>query len=243
MHVERHLLPHLGGLLLSELAGRHITDMITTLAATNNRYGRAPTPSTLHRIRATLRSALNAAVREGLLQDNPARYVEVPSPRRPHALVWTAQRVEAWRLTGERPAVAMWTTEQIATFLTSVAHDRLAVMWWLIALRGLRRGEAAGLRWADIDLDTGVLMVEQQPSMLTDLLAYAAEATARLVLAAAARNPGRRHRRNDRQAKSAGAVEINEPRRPVTKRSKNRMGARRRRPHTSHRRPTKIKAA
>jgi integrase len=28
-------------------------------------------------------------------------------------------------------------------------------MWWLIALRGLRRGEAAGLRWVDVDLDSG----------------------------------------------------------------------------------------
>jgi integrase len=35
-------------------------------------------------------------------------------------------------------------------------------MWWLIALRGLRRGEAAGLRWADVDLDAGLAMIEQQ---------------------------------------------------------------------------------
>jgi integrase len=35
-------------------------------------------------------------------------------------------------------------------------------MWWLIALRGLRRGEAAGLRWIDIDLDQRVVMIEQQ---------------------------------------------------------------------------------
>jgi integrase len=31
--------------------------------------------------------------------------------------------------------------------------------WWLIALRGLRRGEACGLRWTDIDLDHGVLFI------------------------------------------------------------------------------------
>ena len=99
-----------------------------------------------------------------LLRDNPARYVEVPSPRRPHAQVWTAQRVEAWQQTGERPSVAVWTTEQTATFLTFGAQDRLAVMWWLIALRGLRRGEAAGLRWADVDLDAGVFMVEHSAS-------------------------------------------------------------------------------
>ncbi|MFF5084293.1 tyrosine recombinase XerC [Actinoplanes sp. NPDC000266] len=144
------------------LAGRHITDMITAIAVTTNRYGRTPIPSTLHRIRATLRSASNAAIREGLLRDNPARYVEVPSPRRPHALVWTAQRVEAWRQSGERPAVAAWTTEQTATFLGFMAKDRLAVLWWLIALRGLRRGEAAGPRWADMDLEAGVAMIEQQ---------------------------------------------------------------------------------
>jgi hypothetical protein len=95
VHVERHLIPHLGQIRLSELTGRHITDMITAIGAATNRYGRTPSPSTLHRIRATLRSALNAAIREGLLRDSPARYVEVPSPRRPHALVWTAQRVEA----------------------------------------------------------------------------------------------------------------------------------------------------
>jgi integrase len=35
-------------------------------------------------------------------------------------------------------------------------------MWWLIALRGLRRGEAAGLRWCDIDLDAGTLTIAQQ---------------------------------------------------------------------------------
>jgi integrase len=136
--------------------------MITALTATDNRYGRTPTPSTLHRIRATLRSALNAAIREFLLRDNPARYVEVPSPRRPHARVWTAPAGQGLEQTGERPSVAVWTTEQTATFLTFVAQDRLAVMWCLIALRGLRRGEAAGLRWADADLDAGVFMVEQQ---------------------------------------------------------------------------------
>ena len=367
VHVENHLIPHLGRIRLSELAGRHITDMITSLAATDNRYGRAPTPSTLHRIRATLRSALNAAIREGLLRDNPARYVEVPSPRRPHALVWTNQRVEAWRQTGERPSVAVWTTEQTATFLAFIARDRLAVLWWLIALRGLRRGEAAGLRWADVDLDAGAAMIEQQrianghlvtvgppktaasrrlvaldrhtvrllrehrrrqrgeqraagdgwqdsgyvfttedgaplhpdfltrrfhrlvlesglppvrlhdlrhgaaslahcagvdlktvqaqlghssivltadtyTSVLTNLLAYAAEATAKLVLAAAARNPGRRHRRNNQPPKSAGTGLTVPSERPLSRHYSRRKGGKSGRPHTSHRRPTKIKA-
>jgi hypothetical protein len=37
----------------------------------------------------------------------------------------------------------VWTAGQTATFRGLVANDRLAVMWWLIALRGLCRGAAA----------------------------------------------------------------------------------------------------
>jgi hypothetical protein len=72
-----------------------------------------------------LRAALNLAVREGVLEANPARHVEVAGYRRPHAQVWTDGRVEQWRRTGQRPAVAVWTAEHLATFLTAVAEDSL----------------------------------------------------------------------------------------------------------------------
>jgi Phage integrase family len=49
--------------------------------------------------------------------------------------------------------VAVWTTAKVAQFLQHVATDELFALWWLVALRGLRRGEAAGLRWCDVDLD------------------------------------------------------------------------------------------
>ncbi|MFG2045231.1 hypothetical protein [Dactylosporangium sp. NPDC048998] len=35
----------------------------------------------------------------------------------------------------------------------------LYALWWLIDLRGARRGEACGLRWSEVDLDRGVLFV------------------------------------------------------------------------------------
>jgi hypothetical protein len=160
--VERHLIPHLGRIALGELNARRVADMVAAVASTPTRYGRLPSPSTLHRIRATLRSALHAAIREGLLRDNLTRDVEVPSPRRPQAWVWTEHRVEEWRNTGQRFAVGVWTTRQTAAFLGFVAGDRLSAMWWLIALRRLRRGEAAGLRWVDADLAEKVVMIGQQ---------------------------------------------------------------------------------
>jgi len=42
---------------------------------------------------------------------------------------------------------------QTATFLGAIREHPLYAAYHLIALRGLRRGEACGLRWCDIDLD------------------------------------------------------------------------------------------
>ena len=43
--------------------------------------------------------------------------------------------------------MAVWTARQTAEFLRSIEGHRLYAAYHLIALRGLRRGEAAGLRW------------------------------------------------------------------------------------------------
>jgi hypothetical protein len=45
-----------------------------------------------------------------------------------------------------RPAVAVWTPAQTAQFLNYISDHWLYAAFHLIALRGLRRGEAAGLR-------------------------------------------------------------------------------------------------
>ena len=110
----------------------------------------------------TLRSALNAAAREKLITDNPARYLQVPAGRRPHAVIWTRRRVREWQRTGDRPPVAVWTTAQTRRFLKSACSHRLFAAYQLIALRGLRRGEACGLRWADLDLDAGLAYITPQ---------------------------------------------------------------------------------
>src|SRR6266542_3201581 len=120
-HVERHLVPHLGRIRLGDLNGRDVAAMFTALAPTETRLGRPPTPSTLHRIRATLRSALNAAIRDGVLRDNPARLAELPTPRRPQAHVWTDPRVDAWRRTGLR-----WVDVDLDQKIIMVDQQRLA---------------------------------------------------------------------------------------------------------------------
>jgi integrase len=105
----------------------------------------------MQRIQATLRRALNAAAAQGYLTDNPARMLELPSPRRHRPVAWSQPRVTAWLRDGTRPKIAVWTPRQLATFLTAVADDDLYGLWWLAGLRGLRRGELVGLRSIDID--------------------------------------------------------------------------------------------
>ncbi len=120
-------------------------------------------PATKQRIRATLRAALNAAIGQQLITFNPAQRIELASGKRPRGLLWTAQRVEHWRETGEAPsAVMVWTPQQIGEFLDEAESSRLYAFFHLIAFRGLRRGEGVGQNRRDTDLDAQELRVAQE---------------------------------------------------------------------------------
>lgn len=161
-HICQHLIPHLGRIVLRELSLDDVQTTFAILARTPTRYGRPRTAATLHRIRATLRVALNAAIRRGLIEANPARYLELPPASRPKAVVWTPARVAHWRATGDRPTVAVWTAYQSAQFLHHIRHHRLYPLFRLITLVGLRRGEACALRWCDLDLQHRTLLVSRK---------------------------------------------------------------------------------
>jgi integrase len=147
---------------LQSLTPANLQAMFNAMQRQHAAAGQPISAATLVRIRATLRSALSAAVREQLLADNPARWVQLPQVRRRQPVVWTGARVAAWRLTGERPAVAVWTAQQTAAFLRGIADDPLYGYYHLIALRGMRRGEATGLAWPQVDLDSGEVTICQQ---------------------------------------------------------------------------------
>src|SRR6516162_6234835 len=161
-HVRLYLRPCLGRILLADVTAQHVQAMFTFIARQHEPEGSPVTAATLGRIRATLRAALNAAIRAGLITVNAASRAELPSARRPRPVVWTAAQVAEWERTGIRPPVAVWTAVQTAGFLNAIRGHRLYAAYHLIALRGLRRGEAAGLRWSDVDLDGKTAMISQQ---------------------------------------------------------------------------------
>ena len=140
-HVRRHLVPYLGKLRLDRLQAGDVQKMYRLLAEQDGRGGRPLSVSSLRRIHATLMSAMNTAVRRGLLDRNPADTVELPSVTKPRLRAWTEQ--------------------ELGEFLHSCRTDRLHPMFVLLGLVGLRRGEVVGLLWEAVDLNRGTLRIEQ----------------------------------------------------------------------------------
>jgi integrase len=161
-HLDTYLLPRIGTIPLDILTTADLRVMFTAISRQRPAKGGPLSAATLARIRATLRAALNAAIREGLISANPARLVELPAAARPHPVVWTVPREAAWRESGVQPAIAVWTAEQTARFLAATCREPLYPCYHLMAVSGLRRGEAAGLRWSDIDFEGATLTVSRQ---------------------------------------------------------------------------------
>ncbi|MGW2543114.1 tyrosine-type recombinase/integrase [Kitasatospora sp. NPDC001574] len=161
-HVENHLIPLLGTELLTELTAERVQRAFNTLIRQRLDADLPIRPANLHRIQATLSSALGAAIRAGSLTRNPARYLDLPRPVRQRPEVWNEANVARWRRTGWRPAVSVWTPTQAVTFLARIHDHRLYALFHLYTLRGLRRGEALGLQWSDIDLNNRSLTIKRQ---------------------------------------------------------------------------------
>ncbi len=148
---------------LKSLRGREPRKAAGSVIAEMSPFRRVTGPTTRLHIRATLRAALNDAITQELITFNPAAHVELDPVRRPKGLVWTEERIKRFHKTGEKPSpVMVWTPTQTGAFLDFISDDDLYALFHLIALRGLRRGEACGLRWEDVDLRAGTITIATQ---------------------------------------------------------------------------------
>jgi len=109
------------------------------------------TPSTMNRYLNVVRQSLGWAVRNDLLEVNPAREVKLPPQRRAPVEIPTEVDIE-----------------QVARRIAET-HPWLFVLWALVGQTGLRRGEAVGLQWRHVDLGAGVLTVEQSVDLFRNV--------------------------------------------------------------------------
>lgn len=160
--VRLYMIPGLGRHKLRSLQAKHIRDWLNKLPrqcqccaqkkdAKRAEKGKArccartpakccqqyPSTGTLRTILRVLRAAIQDAVEEDLLARNVAKQVKMP----------------AGRVRKEKP----WSEAEALQFLETAKDHRLYALWSVALAIGLRRGEALGLRWTDVDLTEGTV--------------------------------------------------------------------------------------
>ena len=137
------VIPRIGGLRLSSVEPGHVRKLYAELLKEGGKNGRplsARSVSLTHRV---LHRAFEDAVSDGLLPRNPVATVKRPA-------------------TTSAAAGAVWSAEEARRFLAAVTGERLEALWRLELNTGLRRAEAAGLRWSDVDFAAGMIRVQVQ---------------------------------------------------------------------------------
>lgn len=130
-----HINPHLGGVGLAKLTPAHLEAWMTELERIG--VGSRRRQMAL----GVLRTALNTAVKQGLVPRNVCDVVEKPraTPKEMRPL----------------------TAEQATAFFEAAEGHRLHALFVLAVTVGMRQGELTGLEWDDIDLEAGVLHVRR----------------------------------------------------------------------------------
>jgi integrase len=134
--VRLYLKPRLGAIRLSQLGPQHVERLQRDLLAA----GLAP--RTVIKVRDVLSGALRQAERWRLIGRNPVQFVDPPRVAETESRV--LDRAEAVR------------------FIEAIRGDRLEALYLVAVALGIRRGEALGLRWEDVDWEHGTIRLRQQ---------------------------------------------------------------------------------
>jgi hypothetical protein len=95
-HIRGYLVPCLGGIPLAALTAGDVQGMFIAIARDETALSRPVSAATPHRIHATLRAALNGAVRAGLIPSNPGRWPELARATR-RSSGWKIRRPMRYR--------------------------------------------------------------------------------------------------------------------------------------------------
>jgi integrase len=146
--VEKNIIPKLGNVPMRKLTAVHIEAFEAEL----QREGRVDrkgglSAQTVKHIHRTLSQALRHAVHQNVLVKNPAEAVQPPRP--------------------EDREIVILPKHEIGILLRAAKSIPLYVLVLVGLTTGMRRGELLGLRWSDIDLDGGLLTVNQALEQIT----------------------------------------------------------------------------
>ena len=140
-YIDRSILPALGKVQLGRLDAATLDAFYAHLRKQGGKDGQPMAASSVHQVHAILSGALNRAVVWGWIANSPARLASPPSIERTNM---------------QPPAV-----EDAARLLSvALAEDReLGLFLRLAVVLGARRGELCAVRWSDVDLDQGEVLI------------------------------------------------------------------------------------
>jgi integrase len=133
--VRKHIKPRIGGFPLGELSATHVQGFFAELHKDEVSGGNAK------KVGEVLSSALEQAVRDGLIPVSPASSVTKPK--------------------AERKEIQPFTSEEVKRILAAAASHRLHALFALAAGTGAREGELLALNWSDVDFKEGTLSIRK----------------------------------------------------------------------------------
>jgi integrase len=142
-YATNHIIPALGSIMLRKLTPSHLQEFYQAKLA-GGRLDRKPgnlSPRTVKYFHSIIREALQHAFEQNLVARNVADATKPPK--------------------GNRLPVKVWNEEEARTFLKAAQDAPYAPLWLVLLATGMRRGEALGLRWRDVDLKKGTLSIRQ----------------------------------------------------------------------------------
>jgi len=140
--VTKYIIPTLGAVPVQKLTA------IQLQAFYNGLLHRGASVHTAHYAHIVLFQALKQAERMHIVVRNVA--ADVTPPRY------------------KRPQVVVWTSDEVARFMALAVQDTTyGPIFQVAILSGLRRGELLSLRWADLDLEHGVIRVRRTMAVTT----------------------------------------------------------------------------
>jgi integrase len=176
--VRLHIKPTLGRVKLENLTPTHLRSLY------RERLESGMSSRMVQLIHTTLHKALKQATADGIIPRNVVGMVK--APRSPTKELKTL------------------VPEQARALIQSAHTDRLEALFVLAVTTGMRQGELLGLKWQDVDLETGILQVRRTLSTATGRgFSFNAPKTAKgrrsIKLPASAISSLRRHREAQQQ--------------------------------------------
>lgn len=133
--LKMYVLPELGTLQLEKIRPAHVQRTLDLMGE------KGLSARTVTQARAVLSSALRRATAWGLIQVNPVAAVSPPKAAKPELKIPTPQQIHA--------------------VIEAAAGTAYGVAILLAGTTGARRGEVLGLKWEDIDLSTGSIVIDK----------------------------------------------------------------------------------